>query len=281
MSHRITSCFKALKEQNKAAFLPYIMGGDPSIDDGLVIMDALANNGADIIEVGFPFSDPTADGPAIQAAGDRALAAGSTLANVLGLCSRFRQNNDSTPIILMGYANPLLQYGYEDAAQAMHDAGIDGIIVVDLPPEEEKEFTQYLEPHDIAMIRLIAPTTQGERLQTLLTGAKGFVYTIAIKGITGTASADQAELKRRISEVRQHTSLPVVTGFGIKNADQAAELNDIADGIVVGSALVEQLYEAHQAGDDLSEVAANFANEVQAVMVRKSGLISKLKRLFG
>ena len=257
MSARITECFVACKRNNRTAFIPYIMAGDPSPAATLNIMHALADNGADMLEIGFPFSDPVADGATIQAAGNRALAEGMTLKAVLTLCTSFRQRNTTTPLILMGYANPLMQYGYKECAQAMKIAGIDGLIVVDLPPEEEAELLPHLTTHAVCLIRLIAPTTRSERLQRLIHSASGFIYVIGINGITGTGSADLAVLQQRIAEIQCHTSLPVVTGFGIRTTDQARELHGIADGVVVGSALVDTLFKAGTAGAE--QAASRFA----------------------
>jgi tryptophan synthase alpha chain len=248
MSTRIAKVFAACANEERTAFIPYLMAGDPSPEMTLGIMHALADNGADLLEIGFPFSDPTADGITIQEAGNRALAEGMTLQKVLALCAEFRTRNITTPLILMGYANPVMQYGYADCASAMAKSGIDGVILVDLPPEEESEFLPHLNAHAIALIRLVAPTTEGARLQRLLATAGGFVYAISINGITGTGSADMSALKHRIAEIRSYSALPVVAGFGIRTTTQAHALHGIADGVVVGSALVEALHQAGEAG---------------------------------
>ena len=248
MSGRIAERFTLCGQEDRTAFIPYIMAGDPSPAVTLDIMHALAEGGADLLEIGFPFSDPTADGATIQEAGGRALSEGMTLRSVLALCTAFRRSDDATPLVLMGYANPLMQYGYAQSAEAMRSAGIDGLIVVDLPPEEEQELLPYLKTHSIDLIRLIAPTTKGERLQRLLASAGGFVYVISVNGITGTRSADMELLTTRVSEIRSHTSLPVVAGFGIRTTTQAHALHGITDGVVVGSALVETLDKAGDAG---------------------------------
>ena len=257
MSQRIAYRFAECKEQRRTAFIPYIMAGDPSPAVTLDIMHALAENGADMLEIGFPFSDPTADGATIQAAGNRALAEGISLRSVLALCTAFRKRDNITPLVLMGYANPLMQYGYAESAKAMQEAGVDGLIVVDLPPEEEEELLPHLHAHAIALIRLIAPTTKGERLERLLGSAGGFVYVISVNGITGTRSADIHILQNRIAEIRTHTHLPVVAGFGIRTTAQASALHGIADGVVVGSALVDTLHKAGEAG--AIDTASGFA----------------------
>ncbi len=263
---RIANTFNALRDSGRTAFIPYLMAGDPAPELTVSLMHALVEGGADVLELGFPFSDPTADGPVIQQAGERALAAGITLKQVLALCTEFRQTNTTTPIILMGYANPALQFGYAAFADALANAGVDGVIIVDLPPEEEGELVPLLTAQGIAMIRLVAPTTQGERLEQLLSTAGGFVYTISIKGITGTASADQAALHARLEELRRYTTLPVVAGFGIKTPQDAAALHGVADGVVVGSALVDALHQAHTTGQDVVETARAFTAQMTAAL---------------
>jgi tryptophan synthase alpha chain len=265
MNGRIEQAFAACRAKGKTAFIPYVMAGDPSPTATLAVMHALVEGGADVLELGFPFSDPTADGASIQAAGNRALVGGMSLHRTLELCRQFRTRNSTTPIILMGYANPVMQAGYAAAARAMRETGIDGVIIVDLPPEQESEFQPLLTAEDLALIRLVAPTTQGERLQRLLSTAGGFVYTISINGITGSRSADASDLAERIAEIRQHTRLPIVAGFGIRTPEDAAALKGKTDGVVVGSALVEAL---HHAGEEhAAEAARAFAAAMSAVLL--------------
>ncbi|TAE83273.1 MAG: tryptophan synthase subunit alpha [Alphaproteobacteria bacterium] len=263
--NRLAECFTALRAQNKTAFIPYLMAGDPDADTSLAVMHALANHGADVLELGFPFSDPTADGIAIQHAGNRALAAGMTLKKTLELCTRFRESNQHTPIILMGYANPVMHYGYDACAKAMHSAGVDGIIIVDIPPEEEQEIVPALRAHHVDFIRLLAPTTLGERLPKILHSCTGFVYAIGIKGITGTHSANHDELRDRIATIRTHTDLPIVSGFGVHSAEQIRSYAEFCDGVVVGSALVQHLYEAHRAGQNVADAAQRWIKTILAV----------------
>lgn len=239
MTSRITSTFANLKKQGRAALIPFIMGGDPDEKTTLALLHALPKAGADIIEVGMPFSDPMADGPIIQASGLRARERGMTVAKVLNLVAEFRKTDDKTPIILMGYYNPLYRFGVEKFCDTAHKAGVDGLIIVDLPPEEEAEFRPAAERAGLALIRLIAPTSVPERLPLLLAHAKGFVYYISVAGVTGAKSADDASLQKNLAEIRKHTSLPVAVGFGVKTPDQAAAIGKIADAVVVGSALVE------------------------------------------
>lgn len=258
MSTRIAARFAELKKTGKTALIPFIMGGDPDLEKSVEILHALPKAGADLIEIGIPFSDPTADGPSIQKAGVRALKAKTTLIKVLEMVRGFRIVDENTPLILMGYYNPVLQYGPERFAEDAAKAGVDGIILVDLPPEEEEEMTPSLKKHGVSLVRLIAPTTQGDRLGILLKSASGFVYTIAVKGITGAGSADKSALQARIKELKSLTDLPVVAGFGIRTKQQVEDLKGIADGVVVGSALVDVI--AHQENAD-KKVAASSAAE--------------------
>ncbi len=249
---RIETIFAKTKTESRPALIPFIMGGD---DDTAAMLAALAENGADIIEIGVPFSDPMADGSVIQAAGLRALQSGASLKKILGIVADFRKKNTSTPIILMGYYNPIYRYGNEQFCKSAKDAGVDGVIVVDLPPEEEQELTPHLKKTGIDFIRLIAPTSTGERLKKLCASASGFIYYIAVAGITGGKSATKEELQHRLTEIRAHTKLPIAVGFGIKTPEQAAELKDLADAVVVGSALVEKA----QGG---TQEAAAFSREI-------------------
>ncbi len=244
------------------AFIPYIMAGDPNIKASLELMHGLVAGGADLLEVGIAFSDPTADGVAIQQAGLRALQGGANLHKTLKLCRDFRSTNTATPIILMGYANPIMQYGYAKFATDASEAGVDGVIIVDLPPEEEGELQPFLQAESVDFVRLIAPTTTGERLIKLLKNASGFVYSINVRGITGGASATDADIQQRISEIRALTNLPVVAGFGIRTQAQVAVLQGIADGVVVGSALVEAIAAA-EPNTNLHQLAYDFVQKLK------------------
>jgi len=252
MKNRIETTFATTKSEKRPALIPFIMGYDGGREVTEKLLESLAANGADLIEIGVPFSDPMADGPVIQAAGLRALQAGASLKNILDIVKSFRSRNDKTPIILMGYYNPIYRYGAEAFCKDASAAGVDGVIIVDLPPEEEGEITGDLRKHNIDFIRLIAPTSTGERLRKLTASASGFIYYIAVAGITGGKSASKEELETRLGEIRALTKLPVAIGFGIKTPAQAAALKDFADAVVVGSALVEAVhqsgYDAQQAG---------------------------------
>lgn len=260
MSVRIAQTFASLAAQNRPAIIPFIMAGDDSMERTAHLLEQLPLHGADIIELGMPFSDPSADGLAIQAAATRALSARTTLSSTLAAVRHFRNTNATTPIVLMGYYNPIFHYGVDRFASDAAEVGVDGVIIVDLPPEEEDELKPFLTAKQIDFIRLIAPTTDEARLSTLLTSATGFVYTISIKGITGAASAQQDALNARIQNIKQHTQLPVVAGFGIREPQQAQALAGIADGVVIGSALVDCIY---QKGDQAGlEFIQSFANSL-------------------
>lgn len=238
---RIEKTFAAL---DRPALVTFITAGDPDKDTSMKALEALADGGADIIELGMPFSDPMADGPVIQEASQRALAAGANMQQTLNMVQQFRSKNQDTPIVLMGYYNPVLKYGVRQFADDAAQAGVDGLIIVDLPPEESNELQGALKGKEIDIIRLITPTTDEDRLKILLDGAGGFLYYVSITGVTGTAKADTDALKPHIEMIRKHTDLPVAVGFGIKTPDDAASMAKIADAVVVGSAIVDDLQRA-------------------------------------
>jgi tryptophan synthase alpha chain len=238
---RISQRFAALKSEDRAGLVTYLVAGDPDPATSLALLRGLPGAGADLIELGMPFSDPMADGPAIQAAGLRALKAGMTLRGTLDLVRQFRQGDDATPIVLMGYYNPIYRYGVPAFLADAKAAGIDGIIVVDLPPEEDDELFNPTLSSGIDFIRLTTPTTDDIRLPVVLDRATGFVYYVAIAGITGTKSAAATDIAAAVTRLRRHTGLPLAVGFGIKTPDQAAAVARIADAAVVGTALVQRL----------------------------------------
>jgi tryptophan synthase alpha chain len=242
--NRIEKTFAAL---NRPALITFVMGGDPDAQTSLDILKALPGAGADIIEIGMPFTDPVADGPVIEAAGLRALAAGTSLHSILSMVQQFRIENTKTPLVLMGYANPLYQYGLEKFVRDAQAAGVDGFIIVDLPPEEDHELRALAHKNKIDLIRLITPTTNAERLPILLKGTSGFLYYVSVAGITGAAKADPATIKPHIDSIRALTDLPIAIGFGIRTPEDAAAMGQIADAVVVGSALVQTIAE-HKAG---------------------------------
>lgn len=243
MTQRITQTFTARKAKGQAAFVAYIMGGDPDRAASQAVLNALPENGVDIIELGMPFTDPAADGPTIEEAGLRSLAAGTTLTTILEMAAEFRKTNDTTPIIIMGYCNPVHHMGYAAFAKAAKEAGIDGAIIVDLPPEEDSELRVAFEVHDLALIRLATPTTDEARLPRVVAGTKGFVYYVSMTGITGASFAQAGSVTEQVAKVRKASSLPVVVGFGVKTPERAAEVAKDADGVVVGSAIVKELHE--------------------------------------
>jgi tryptophan synthase alpha chain len=241
MPTRIDRRFADLARQKRAALVTFVMAGDPDLATCLDILKALPRAGADVIELGMPFTDPMADGPAIQAAGLRALAAGTTLAKTLALAADFRAGDSTTPVVLMGYYNPVYVYGVEAFLRDAKAAGVDGLIIVDLPPEEDSELCLPALAAELNFIRLATPTTDAARLPAVLAHTSGFVYYVSITGITGAAAPDFAKVAAAVSRIKAHTSLPVAVGFGVKNAGSAAAIAAHADGVVVGSAIVEAL----------------------------------------
>ncbi len=238
---RIAARFAALKQQDRGALIPFIEAWDPDPATSMALLRGLPAAGADLIEIGCAFTDPMADGPTIQAAGKRALAAGVTLSRTLAMVRDFRREDDATPIILMGYLNPILSYGPERFCVDAATAGVDGLIVVDLPSEEADLLAPHASAQDIDIIRLVAPTTDAQRLPKVLEGSSGFVYYVSITGITGTRSATADELAAAIPRVRAATSLPIAIGFGVRSPEQAAQAVRVADAAVVASVLIETL----------------------------------------
>lgn len=238
---RLEARFAELKAAGRGGLVTFVTAGDPDGETSLALLRRLPAAGADIIELGMPFSDPMADGPAIQASSLRALKAGATLAKTLELVRRFREEDQSTPIILMGYYNPIYSMGVEAFLAEANAAGVDGLIIVDLPPEEDDELCRPAIEAGLHWIRLATPTTDDARLPVVLTHTSGFLYYVAIMGITGTKSADEDEIRRAVARLKAHTELPVAVGFGIKTPQQAAVVAEAADAAVVGSALVERI----------------------------------------
>lgn len=238
---RIDRRFAALKAEGRAAFVTYIMAGDPNFEASLEIVKGLPTAGADVIEIGLPFTDPMADGPAIQQAGLRSLAGGMTLKSTLRLVSEFRKSDDTTPVVLMGYYNPIYAYGVESFLTDALAAGIDGLIVVDLPAEEDEELCLPAVKAGLNFIRLATPTTDDKRLPTVLANSSGFLYYVSIAGTTGAAAPKASDVAIAVNRIRKTTDLPIAVGFGLRTGEQAAEIAKIADGAVVGTALVEQV----------------------------------------
>jgi tryptophan synthase alpha chain len=222
----------------KKAFVSYIMASDPDYQTSLDLMKAMPKAGVDIIELGMPFSDPTAEGPTIQKAALRALNAGGSIINTLKIAAEFRKTDGKTPIVLMGYYNPIFHFGCEKFVEESIKAGVDGYIIVDLPPEEEEEFTKYLANTKLSLIKLTTPTTDAARAKVILKNSSGFVYYVSVAGVTGVKTAVLDEVKKQVAQIKSQTTLPVCVGFGIKTPEQAKEMAEVADGIVIGSAFV-------------------------------------------
>jgi tryptophan synthase alpha chain len=241
MTTRIDARFAQLKKEGRSAFVTFLMAGDPDPATSLEIIKALPKAGSDVIEIGMPFTDPMADGPAIQAAGLRALKAGMTLKKTLALVREFRKGDDATPLVLMGYYNPIYIYGVDRFLADAKSAGVDGLIVVDLPPEEDSELCVPAMKAGLNFIRLATPTTDDKRLPAVLANTSGFVYYVSVTGITGGASADSKAVGEAVARIKRHTALPVCVGFGIRTPEAARTIAADADGAVVGSALVDVL----------------------------------------
>ena len=271
---RLEQRFAALKAEGRAAFVAYVMAGDPDLETALEILNGLPGAGADVIELGFPFSDPMADGPSIQKAAQRALAGGVTLTAALELARRFREGDRSTPLIMMGYLNPLETHGLKRFAADAAEAGIDGIIVVDAPPEESQELDDALAGAELSRIWLATPTTDDQRLKTVLKGASGFVYYVSVTGVTGVKEADAGAVAPHVARIKAASSLPVAVGFGIKTPGRAAAVARVADGVVVGSALVEEIAGALERNESAAakvlELARSLAQAVREARVRTS-----------
>jgi tryptophan synthase alpha chain len=241
MTTRIDTRFAELKKQGRSAFITFLMAGDPDADTSLAIIKALPKAGADVIEIGMPFTDPMADGPAIQASGLRALKAGMTLKKTLAMVRGFRAEDATTPIVLMGYYNPIYIYGVDKFLTDAKSAGVDGLIIVDLPPEEDAELCLPAMKAGLNFIRLATPTTDDKRLPAVLANTSGFVYYVSITGITGSASAETGVVGEAVARIKRHTKLPVCVGFGIRTPEAARGIAEKADGAVVGTALVDAL----------------------------------------
>jgi tryptophan synthase alpha chain len=240
---RIKTSFDKLKQEGRKALIPYITGGDPDPAWTEELMHCLVDSGADIIELGVPFSDPMADGPVIQLACERALVHDTSLNDIFRIVKSFRQKNSTTPVVLMGYLNPIEMMGVREFCQAASDAGVDGVLTVDLPPEEAETFAPYLSEHNMDAVFLIAPTTTDERIQTICRHSSGYVYYVSVKGVTGSASLSAEEVERKVSNIKSFSDIPVGVGFGITDAGSAAAVAAVSDGVIVGSVLVNIIKE--------------------------------------
>ena len=260
---RIQACFADLKAANKTALIPFVTAGDPHPDQTVAIMHALAEAGSDIIELGVPFSDPMADGPTIQLADERALMHGVTLLDVISMVKAFRETNTTTPVVLMGYLNPVEVLGYAAFAKAAGEAGVDGVLTVDMPPEASATLNKALEANGIDPIFLLAPTTTDKRIKAIAEAAKGYLYYVSLKGITGAANLDPAQVKAKLETIRKITDLPIAVGFGIKDPETAGAVAQLADGVVVGSALVNVVAENQDDPQALLTAVSAFAGSLR------------------
>lgn len=260
---RIANCFETLKADGQTALIPYITAGDPEPWVTVQLMHAMVDAGADIIELGVPFSDPMSDGPVIQKACERALKNNTSLKQVLQMVQQFRRKNSQTPVVLMGYANPLEAMGYETFAEQAANAGVDGVLTVDMPPEECESFLKAMESQDIDTIFLVAPTTSEARMATIASAAKGFIYYVSIKGVTGSAALDVDEVNTKLAQLRKHTDLPLGVGFGIRDGKSAAAVAAVADAVVVGSTLVRCIEE--------------YADRPESIPAAVAGLIAEMR----
>ena len=264
---RLTEVLGSLRESGRKAVIPYVVAGDPTEALTVPLLQALVASGADVLEVGVPFSDPMSEGPTIQKGHERALAGGTSLRSTLAIIAEFRKHNQDTPIVLMGYANPLERLGYSVIANLCADAGVDGLITVDLPPEEVEAMNRELQRVDIDNIFLISPTTSDERVATITAQASGFIYYVALKGVTGAGHLDTAAVESHLSLIRQHTDLPIAVGFGIKDGETAGTVAKCSDAVVVGSALVDCIADAAASGsdhDNVIQVGAKLISEIRS-----------------
>jgi tryptophan synthase alpha chain len=261
---RIGDTFKSLRAKNEKALIVYLTAGDPSLKVTKELIIGLEKAGVDVLEIGVPFSDPTADGPVIQAASQRALKTGTTLAGVLDLVADIRQTSQ-IPIVLFGYFNPIFAYGVEKFARAAQNAGVDGLLVVDLPPEEAGELRVFLDAAGLDFISLVAPTTGKDRLKSIVKSATGFLYYISITGVTGTAAPKIEDIAREVAKIRKLTKMPIAVGFGISSAAQAEDISAIADGIVIGSAVVK-LIDENRKNSELINIVSDYARSIKEAL---------------
>lgn len=263
---RIASRFKVLSEQRRQGLIPYFTAGDPNPELTVPLMHTLVDSGADLIELGIPFSDPMAEGPVIQAACERALEHNVSLRDVLDRVAEFREQDTETPVILMGYLNPVEVMGYELFAASAAEAGVDGVLIVDMPPEEGLEPVRVFKEAGLDLIFLAAPTSNAARLQKIGAMSSGFVYYVSLKGVTGAASLDIDAVASKLSEVRQHVELPVGVGFGIKDAEDAGRVAAVADAVVVGSAVVRRIADNQHDPDAIMQAVANLISSMRMAM---------------
>ncbi len=267
---RIQQTFSQLKAQGRKALIPYITAGDPAPQHTLALMHALVAAGADILELGVPFSDPMADGPVIQKACERALRHGTSLRDVLQMVAEFRQTNTDTPVVLMGYLNPIEAMGYAAFAAQAASAGVDGVLVVDLPPEEGDELVPLLKSHQLDVVFLMAPTTQDDRAQKIIAAGSGYLYYVSLKGVTGSATLDVGAVSARVAQIAAMTDMPIAVGFGVRDGQTAAALARVSDGVIVGSALVSQIAELADRPVEIAPRLTQVLSEMRQAMDQRA-----------
>lgn len=263
---RISTCFEKLKSEGRKALIPYVTAGDPVPSVTVNLLHEMAANGADVIELGVPFSDPMADGPVIQLACERALLHNTRLSDVLDMVAEFRQKDNETPIVLMGYLNPIEVMGYQTFAEQAGKAGVDGVLTVDLPPEESGEFSKYMKHNGLDIIYLLAPTTEESRIKEVCAHGSGYLYYVSVKGVTGSASLDVQEVADKLAIVRKYTDVPLGVGFGIKDAETAKSVSEIADGVIVGSVLVNKIASLVKDQSQIAPQVSAIINDMRKAM---------------
>lgn len=261
---RIDATFSRLKEQRKKALIPFVTAGDPSPELSVPLMHAMVKAGADVLELGIPFSDPMADGPAIQRSSERAIKNGVGVRNVLSYVSEFRKTNNLTPVVLMGYANPIEHMGYEAFAKAARANGVDGVLVVDYPPEESGDLFKYLDAHQLDPIFLLAPTSSDARIAAVGKLARGYIYYVSLKGVTGAANIDLTEVAAKLPQIKSVTNLPVGVGFGIRDAATAKSVAEIADAVVIGSRIIQEI--EHSTATNLLDNVGKLLSDIRLAM---------------
>ncbi len=273
---RLSKCFAKLRRDGHKALVPYVTAGDPDPKKVVELLLSIAKSGADIIELGVPFSDPIADGPIIQRSSERALKKGTSLLNCLEWVKEFRKFNNDTPIVLMGYANPIEKFGIKEFGQKASKYGVDGVLVVDYPPEESVEFCKFMKSYNIDVIFLLAPTTPEKRLKHIVDLGSGYLYYVSLRGVTGAGNIDIDDVSEKVAIIRQHTSLPILVGFGISTPDSAGAIaRTSSDGVVIGSAIINKLDNAFRLGKDPIQEISYFLEEVRDKINHSSKVVSK------
>ena len=269
---RLNDTFEHLAKTRRKALIPFITAGDPHPEFTVPMMHAMVDSGADIIELGVPFSDPMADGPVIQRASERALEHKTSLRKVLAMVARFRDQDSNTPVVLMGYLNPIECMGYQTFVESAKEAGVDGVLTVDLPPEECSDITELFEQAGLDLIFLLAPNSIDERIKSVSTIGRGYLYYVSLKGVTGASHLQIDDVEEKLAQIRQQTEMPIAVGFGVKNAETAAKVSSIADGVVVGSALVSKI---EAAPDQPEVITADIVQLLKAMRLAMNSLVTK------